>query len=616
MEVTADKQGILKRIAEARAISSDWHVKMEENRRLYKFNHYNTRKRKGEERYPDPSYTNTVDLAVGILGANKVDWRVIGWQSSIREEQETSKIEKYLTGLIDTSNRREEYDIPLDVITNIVRDGAAVLYSVWDTKLAKMNKGEVNIPTSDDQGSDTVSAYFEPPIRVQSIDPASIFLVPGGPKRWLAVAHITRESVYDVEQRYEVKIARYSHLTDTQKTSQKDDFIDYWELVEVDSPEFATPNFVELPLEDRAENVKKLGTRNAIIFAGEFLRDPKIMPGYEDLPYTIAFFKSVDRFVSADWGHSVLEPMKSSVEQLEKTINRRARQISIFSSLPLFSKTQSGRTIQADPSLGSIIGLRPDEDLAFPRWQGNPPDIEEQIGYLRNRVQQSSFHELDFASQPSGYAMSQVGDQNRIRLEPPLRNLKLMWETWATKALKLTAAFASDSYVRVFGTMRGRQFGEQVFGDGIADYKVECIIKPRFPHELTRNVAFANQLRGLLSDRTIGERFLDIEQSDDEEDRKTAEQLRKNPTLQQYVIITMLMELAEDKDKAAILLLKQIESSGMPGQPGRPAGPPGMVQPEGGLMSATGAIPAGAAGAPPEQGMETQLNSSVEVPGL
>lgn len=614
MEINSDKASILKRIAHAKAVSKEWHERIRESRRLYNFDHYNVRARAGESRYADPTYTNTVDLGVGIIGANKMDWHAYGWQSSLVEQDETSKIEKFLTGLVDASSLREEYDIPMELITNLVRDGAAVIYSVWDTQIAREYVDMIEIPTADDEGVETAKAYLEPPFRVKSIDPLNIFLVPGGPKRWLAVASISKETVQDIEVRFDVPISRYSHLTPDQKSSRKDEFIDYWELIEVSS------GGSEEEFDDNGELqpvAKQYAVRNALIFGGQFIRDPRIMPGYSDLPYTIGFFKPVDRMKPEDWGHGILEPMRTSVDLLEKTINRRARQIDVFSSLPMFSRTASGRTIQMDPGLGPIVPLRPDEALEFPRWQGNSPDVEEQIGYLRAKVQQSSFSDLAYGAgtnQVSGYALSQVSDQNRIRLEQPVRNLKLMWESWANKVLKMAANFASDAYIRVYGRLRGASFAEQVFGDGVDQYKVECLIKPQFPNEITRNHGFANQMRGLLSERTIGERYLGIEQMEDELDRKTAEQLRQNPIIQQYIVITQIMELAEEGDKAAGLLLQQMQQGNIPGQPGRPEDPTvGMTQPTG-LQSATGTPPAQVAGAPPGGGVEGMLNSAVEVP--
>jgi hypothetical protein len=212
----------------------------------------------------------------------------------------------------------------------------------------------------------------------------------------------------------------------------------------------------------------------------------------------------------------------------------------------------------------------------FPRWPGNPPDVSQHIEFLRGRVQQSGFTDIAFGAGPSqisGYALSQMSDQNRIRLEQPVKHLENLWSRWAKKVLSLTKAFGEGQVVRVFGRMRGEEFMEQVVGNDMDQYRVRAYIKPEFPNERTRNHAMASQVRGILSESTIMERYLDIDQPDDERRLRIQEMAQTHPVMVQMAVTNALMEMAMEGDPAAMMTLKQLQEGNLPGQPGRPSEP-------------------------------------------
>jgi hypothetical protein len=246
---------------------------------------------------------------------------------------------------------------------------------------------------------------------------------------------------------------------------------------------------------------------------------------------------------------------------LERAINRRQRQITTFSSLPLVAQVQAGRDIEVDPSLGAVVKIDPSEKLSVPQWQGNPPDVEMQIGFLRARAQQSGFSDVMFGSGPtqvSGYGLSQLGDQNRIRLEQSVQHLQLFWARWAKQVLELAGHFAPGRVLRVYGQLRGADFQEQVFGDELAEYNVRCIIKPEFPNDKVRNHAMASQARGMVSEYTILQDYLGIEQPEEEQQRKLIEAAERDPMVLRYGIMKKLREMAEDGDEIAALVMKQM----------------------------------------------------------
>ena len=608
----------------AKKHSLDWHKKIEHWRKLYDMDHYVNRRKQGEERYDDPTYTNIVDLGIGIVLANEMEFRAFGWTPSAKEQKDSDKIEKFLAGTLQLNSERAEVVIPYEVLLHFFRDGCAVLYTTWDAQLDAMFSDRFEIPTKDAEGeelTEVVDGFVESPIRVEVIDPLSIFVVPGGPNRWVKVIRVEQMTVADVEMRFGVTLDKYIHLTPTDKHMQMVELCDYWSYDEQMVP---VTDEMGMPKIDEGLPVVKL---TPLVYHGlmadqQEIWPLKVMEGYETLPFTIGFFKPVDRKKSDKWGHSILQPLESTISMLERAINRRQRQITTFSSLPLVAQVQAGRDVEVDPSLGAVVKIDPSEKLSFPQWQGNPPDVEMQIGFLRARAQQSGFSDVMFGSGPtqvSGYGLSQLGDQNRIRLEQSVQHLQLFWARWARQVLMLAKHFAPGRVLRVYGQLRGEDFHEQIFADTLADYKVRCIIKPEFPNDKVRNHAMATQARGLVSEYTLLQEYLGIEQPEDEMQRKLIEAAQRDPMVLRYGIMKKLREMAEQGDEIAALTLQQMTQNPQQqqmnqmaqAQQSRPEQPVGS-------QGATGQPPPQATGQlPPGQSDDDFMNAmSNALPGM
>ena len=609
VELVERQMDIISKMTEARPGSDKFHRQIEGWRKLYEFE----RKKSGKTNasdvpYADPVHTNTVDLAVAILLANKKNWRVQGFNPSKFEEEKSSKIEKLLAGITDMASSREEYDLDYEIVMNFVRDGAGVIYTVWDDEEA--SRCFKNIVMTDEKGNQLdETAYTESPLYVQIVDPTEMFLLEGGRGRWRSIFREIEMTIYDAEVRFGIEIPAGIGMTETDKKQTKGRLADYWEMVKVVPEKDETDSLLSKvksmlsPEESKKESKFEWRAENSILFDDYFVEGPTVMPEYQDIPYTIGFYKPVDRSRPEGWGHNIMRPSESTVAMLERVISRRAFQIDAYSDLPLVATARAGREIQIDPGMGRVVKLQEGESLDYPRWPGNAPDVEEQLGYLSSKIQQSGFSEVAFGegnSSGSGYALSQLGDQNRIRMEQPVRHLQLMWSIWAKKTLRLIEEFSPESYVRVYGDIGGSSFAEQLKGKGVSDYWVRCIIKPEFPNEKTRNHAMATQVMKVLSKRTIGEQYLGIEQMDDEMDRMLEEQMAQNPILQQYAIMKQLEQSASEGDKAAALMLDDIRKNGMPkgGGASQEGGDPEMQQFRG-MESATGQPTPQAQGQPP-----------------
>jgi hypothetical protein len=595
-----DLMDVQQRIMRAKQFVEPWHDNIARWRRLYDMKHYANQGKTNEVQFNDPTYTNTVDLSVGIMLANKLRWHAFGFKPSHQEQNETSQIEKLLDGTLAINDEREEMNQLYQLYLHFCRDGGAAIYCIYDPALADEAHKMIEIP-DEQEGSRMVHAFKEIPLRVQVIDPESLIALPGGPKRWLMIGRREQRTILDVESRYGIRLSRYVAWTQEQKATTKGEFMDVWDYIYNEAPVLdAGGNPAYNDVLGRPETHPVLAVRNTILFDNEPLMAPRIMPGYKELPYKVQFFKPTGE-KSEQW-HSIIQPLESSVALLERTFNRRAHQIDVYTGMPIVSKTQPGRAVKIDPGLYNHVNITPDESIEFPAWQGNPPDLNFHIEFLRSRIQQSGFSDVMFgsgASQVAGYALSQLGDQNRIRLEQPISHLELLLTHWAKFALSLLNEFASGAHICVYGMHRGKDYFEYVPVDELDGYSVRAEIRPNFPNEETRKTAMATQVKGTLSEYTIMERYLGIEQPDDEEERKVIEMVSHHPVTIQYVIMNELQRRVDAGDKIAGMVLQQMQAGTIPGaQPGRPKEPSNAEQPLG-LQSPNGQPVAQAMGQEP-----------------
>jgi len=558
-----DLQDVLFNIAAAKECSKNWHNNIAVWRDLYDLKHYSLAPLAGETQYADPTYTNTVDLATAIILANPITWKAAPWKPNSKADRLSSQIEKFLVGAFEANSDRNEYDILYEVILHFVRDGGAVLYAYWDDDIAAFSRSADTIMNIDGDVEENVPVYEECPLRIQVVDPLSISMLSGGKNRWTAVVRTESMSLFDVRTRFGVIPEAFRHMEgDIQgMLSTRVQLKDYWDV----------------RLEPTRDG-KQMVVRNAVLVDDQFIpgKELAVMPKYKSLPYTIGFYKPTDRLDASKWV-GIIQPMIGTVRQLETSINRRQRQIDIFSSMPLVAKTAQGRVTNLDPGLGKVVQISTDEDFGFPVWPGNPPDVERQIDFMRSRVQQSGFSDVFYgsgANAVSGYALSQLGDQNRIRLEQPVTHLQRFYQWAAKKLVEVTLDNADPgSYIRMYGRIRETQFAGAVKVDYLSGHHITCEIIPEFPNEKVRNHAMATQVRGVLSDQRIMENYLDVQQPDEEFDRRMTEQAQNNPIMVNYALLRKLQEMAEAGDKVAQLTLVALQNSGIPGTPGRPEEP-------------------------------------------
>ncbi len=599
----ADKQefekqqaDILYRLQQAQKFTDPWHKNIKRWRRLYDFDHYDTQPLDNEDRYTDPTYTNTVDLAVGIMQSNEWIWRVVGWKPGSNKESGESNVEKAIAAFIDINSDREQINLKYETNLHFVRDGGAILYGVWDKLIHDNCFIERDVLTPDDE-VERAKVFTELPLRIEVIDPLKIQLVPGGHKRWQAVAKTDEISVWEFEQMYQMELTKFSHLTPNQKRTTMHKFKDVWEFVyEIRNPDSETGEF-----EDEKEAVAKITddmprimvVQNSLLYADTLIKLPKIMDGYDDLPFTLGLFNPASREDTKMW-HSIISPLENPVRELEQTTNMRKRLIRLYSNMPLVARTQGGKGVQIDAKIGQVTNLKHGDDIGFPRWEGTAPDVDRHLDFARSRIQQSGFSDVMFgsgANAASGYAISQLGDQNRIRLTSPINHLEDMWTRAARKWAGLCYNFAMDAYLDLYGKSKGEYFTATIKGEDMHGYSINCKIRPEFPSERTRNFALASQAAGRLPDSVIIEDFYGYQQPDDIREMKLQELAENHPVVMEYAVLSKLKKMADAGDEVAQQAYDNLLQKMRMNEGGRPTEPPNP-EPAVGMPTQTGeAVP-------------------------
>lgn len=583
---------ILDRYRRAKATVKPWHDQIKKWRSFYDMKHYSKRPKINETQYPDPTPTNVVDVAVGVLGSHPLEFKATGWQPSAQEQEATDKVEKFLNAAVSIASTREEEEVVYSANMNFVRDGSAVVKAVWDPYLANRHSALVMMPNPDaadeeEQGI-PMRIFNELPLTTEIIDPLEMFIIPGGRQRWNYIFHATKMSIYDAETQYNFKYP-YHAGSETDKMYIEYELVDYWRIAHYPEGDVII---------------------NAVLFNDLFIPgwEPRVMQGYEDLPFTLGFFKPVNRKQPAQWGHGVIQPLEPSVKMIERNVNRRQRQIDVFSSLPMLVKSLPGRNVSVDAGFGKSVQMSTDEDVLFPTWPGNAPDSDLQIDYLRSRLQQSGFSDILFGmeGQGAGFAISQMTDQNRIRLIEPIRQIEGFWGRWGQKILKLTRNFAGESLLRVYGVFKGENFADQFVGSDIADYMIKAKIKAEFPNQQVTNAALSTQAADVMPIRMRLERYWDVDQPGDAWTQRMMEMAEQHPIMIEFGILEQLHKLAATGNVAAAQTIERMMNEQQQAG-GRPEGTGGGPKPNLAGTRSTDGTPT-----PQEEGRESPGKATLD----
>jgi len=567
------------------------------HRALYELRHYQNDASAGlsqsqkrlvnQYSYQSNAPTNVVDLTTGILSHNDLRFKAF---TSLRETKESSHdagdIERLCAGIVNVNSLEQEADLHHDTVHNSTIDGGVAIRCVWVQtdgieEGTSVEPGLIERAMSKITGkplSESTPSWIKGcPVKIHVIPLKNMIYLPGGPKgRWSMVAYRSERTIADIRTEFPDYLkGQVLGFAEQQKVKAK--FYDVW---------FWNGNTV----------------CNAIMVNNDMLRCSE-MPGYDDLPYTLAFFRPNESDDLSMLGMSAVYTIEDDVRFLEDRVSHTLRWLDIWANLPLFVKTRDGRPIDVDAVYGKVIQLGLEESAGFINPGGEPPDHDKMLSLLRQSISDGSFPPVAYGAGPggmaSGYGISQLAEGGRIRLEQPKRQIELLWTVTMLKALSLFRNFAPDMGMQVFGEYKGKEFAlNTLTGADTSGFVVMVSLDPHFPQDEARMMALGNQALAIkgLSRRTVQERFFGVDDPDMENQRILIETLQSDPRMAEMLL----------KEAASEYGMEFPESAPSQGSaPRQPISQPMMSNPEQGVM------PLPLAGSPQVGGDQERMQNAI-----
>jgi hypothetical protein len=331
----------------------------------------------------------------------------------------------------------------------------------------------------------------------------------------------------------------------------------------------------------------------AITYRQQWLIEPTPTK-YPAIPFVITTFKRVSGADDAGMDRlPFLYPIFHSMDKLEYVRSRAFRQLDMFANMNPYHSGESPID-GVDATWGKLIELAPKEDIKFPPWPGQPPDIHRELSQLGAEISEGSFSETMFgqvSTRASGYALSQVIGADTLRTDTPRGNLELAFSGVADLIFGLMQKFTPNTHLAVTSQIRHRRMATMLSGEETRPLMVEVFVKPKQTNDEVRLATLGAQIASLpsppVSDQYILEHYFGVNQPEYELDRKLDEETLKEPVIRLMALVDVLRE--NNSPHAAILeaqLQKAIAASMMP--PQQPEGATGVG---GGLPQAVGGNP-------------------------
>jgi len=554
-------------------------------RDLYFFRHHKDRSAlPGETLINTGKPTNVVDLTVGILTSNEMRIRAFTVGEETDETQHAAScVEKFCKGILYITNEKQEIELEALVNTCVARDGWACIFGYWDPEISVKD-----------------NAYGELPTTLQLIDIKEIYYETGGPKGgYRSFIRSCSRTIRDIEDEWDVELDGYDSKN---KSKTNVNYVDYWGW---------------------AKNEGKWVIENAILADGKhWVVEPRYIPQYAELPFTLFPGRLTNDPAPERAALSILFPIERAVKDLEAQLSHQRRLVDLYSALPPVIETASGtEKPELDAALGKVVHLKQGDRFYFPTWPGSPPDMDRSISQTMEEVQEGSYYSSAYGAGTggSGYGLSLQNDSGRIRLNQFQRNLERSWAIVFRKMLSLAARFAPNQNLPVYGRLNGKPFVLGITGGDMLGYRIDVEVRPQFPQDETRKTTIAAQLKAqdLLSERTIQERYLDVDYPDVELDRKLKQMALQNPDLMRAKIMQVIQE--QSPELAELMMPKpqpqqqqrnaEATMGQPPGLPGPGQLPPSAVMPQ----EMVGIGPPQSVGQPPPGQMNPELLAALQM---
>jgi hypothetical protein len=507
---------------------------------------------------------NVTDVMVSILSGHKPNYKcaIPGNPSSTIP----SRAETYLDGVWRINSRRQQADLVKKLVLRTVRDGSAGLRIYWQPTPRQAEV--ITMPNPDEpMGQPWVIQQHTAdtfPICLEVIDIDKLYWRGPGVngKPFSEIFYVQKRTAGDVMDEWE---------TNPQVDASK--IVKGIQLADVDTVE---EEYVEWWGQTADGRVWY-----AIIFRDEFIIPPQPIQ-YPAIPFVLTMFKEGDGQDEPGMDRlPFLYPLFYALDKHEYVRSRTFRLIDMFANMNPYHSGESPIN-QLDATWGKVIELGPKEDIRFPSWPGQPPDVYKEIDSLQDEISEGSFSGSMFgqvSSRVSGYAMSQIIGADTLRTDMPRTNLELALCATAEIIFGLMVMYSPNVYLAVTSQVKNRRMASMLSGIETKSLVVEAFIKPKQTSDEIRLASLGAQLAAMpnppVSNRYILEHYFGVNQPEEEMLRKLDEEAMNDP----IVRMTALAEvLTESGNPYAQIIQAQLEAAvgGMFNQ--QQAGPGGAPQ--------------------------------------
>ncbi len=517
-----------------------------------------------EERVTMPTQKNTVGMAYSILMSQKRVIHAVPIRNTTECQEVTSELEKFLNGVLYVNQLRAREDrVALALWDALVKKIGWIRYR-WDEEYALAEEGgEVPLQPSaqvppEMQPTQPVPMMVckELPIVIDRIPPESVFVKWGGPKGIMYLFYGAERTVEDIES--EVGLLRsnkYRDMKSGDKAITKVEFLEYWGW---DGQQLKTATLVD----------------------DEFVPKRQLRPadGYNNIPYIPIYCYRTAHEEPHRRVEGLLDGMCELVHMEERKLTRLNYALNSYAFLPLVANQgNSSEPIEVDPTIPNVVHLKRDESLTFPQWPGTPPDFKWYTSILEDKIGETGFPAASYGQgggATSGYAVGQYAEGARARLNLPRLNYALALTELCQGIVSLCVNFAPQMGIPVFGQYKNDRFYMTLTGNQMKGHIIQVNINSDMPGDQVRKAVIGGQLKAqnVLSERTIMEEWLGVENVEDEQQQMARERAMKHPEIQLQAIAKALAE--DESPFAQSVINKVMEALTMMQAPAAPPGAP------------------------------------------
>lgn len=382
------------------------------------------------------------------------------------------------------------------------------------------------------------------------------------------------------------------------------------------------------------------GKDNCVVAANQFLKEPAphnightpgaVLPCSATPYITSVDSSAADKEYIKDVGESIYAPTRGTYGPRSRLITDTATIVGLGVHNPLVLYSESGtsaKLAESPYSRGAVIGLSTSKGEKIEKIQEPtmPRDALNLLAILEDEDAMGGLPKTAWGTTPftlSGYAINQLSSGMATKLYPRRKTMEFAYN-WVGQEILLQFSKGGFAPIRVHGEDgSGLFFDIMLSSEEIKpDWVVETTLKPKLPQDEMGQMMMARMAKEaeLLSDETIAERLLNIQDTDLEEDKKFESWALRLPAIRLRKVAAALVQRGRpDLAKLIMEELARIPPPGVApgGQPGAaPAEQPGVV-PVQTQEESEGAEPMFATGVPPEQMPPEALGRTAELARL